>query len=267
MPARSPLTCELGTVIVTGDYKFDQTPVDGPPTDAARLAEFGREGVLLLCGDSTNADREGTTPSEASRRAGAPRGLLARRGPDRDHVVRVQPAPGATGDRHGDAARPAGRGRRALDAKEPEHRAPARARTCARGTPRLAEGDRVVPGRQARSADHRKPGRAALGASPDGPPGAPAGEAPLGRHHHLLGHADSRERAGGQRDGRPPLPDRRDRHHDPGCRRSRVRTRPRGGDQADAEPDSPALRDAGARRSQAALPALQAGRIGRRRPG
>jgi ribonuclease J len=59
-------TCELGTVIVTGDYKFDQTPVDGPPTDAARLAELGREGVLLLCGDSTNADRIGTAPSEAS---------------------------------------------------------------------------------------------------------------------------------------------------------------------------------------------------------
>jgi len=60
------VTCELGTVIVTGDYKFDQTPVDGPPTDAARLAELGREGVLLLCGDSTNADRIGTAPSEAS---------------------------------------------------------------------------------------------------------------------------------------------------------------------------------------------------------
>jgi ribonuclease J len=60
------VTCELGTVIVTGDYKFDQTPVDGPPTDAARLAELGREGVLLLCGDSTNADRRGTAPSEAS---------------------------------------------------------------------------------------------------------------------------------------------------------------------------------------------------------
>jgi ribonuclease J len=59
-------TCELGTVIVTGDYKFDQTPVDGPPTDAARLAELGRDGVLLLCGDSTNADRSGTAPSEAS---------------------------------------------------------------------------------------------------------------------------------------------------------------------------------------------------------
>ena len=59
-------TCDLGTVIITGDYKFDQTPVDGPPTDAARLAELGREGVLLLCGDSTNADRRGTAPSEAS---------------------------------------------------------------------------------------------------------------------------------------------------------------------------------------------------------
>jgi ribonuclease J len=59
-------TCELGTVLITGDYKFDQTPVDGPPTDAARLAELGREGVLLLCGDSTNADRLGTAPSEAA---------------------------------------------------------------------------------------------------------------------------------------------------------------------------------------------------------
>jgi ribonuclease J len=60
------LTCELGTVLVTGDYKFDQTPVDGPPTDTARLAELGRDGLLLLCGDSTNADRIGTAPSEAT---------------------------------------------------------------------------------------------------------------------------------------------------------------------------------------------------------
>ena len=50
---------ELGTVLFTGDYKFDQTPVGGAPADMARLAELGREGVLLLCGDSTNADRAG----------------------------------------------------------------------------------------------------------------------------------------------------------------------------------------------------------------
>ena len=55
---------ELGTVLLTGDYKFDQTPVDGEPADVQRLAELGREGVLLLCGDSTNADRAGFSTSE-----------------------------------------------------------------------------------------------------------------------------------------------------------------------------------------------------------
>jgi len=49
-----------GTVLITGDYKFDQTPVDGPPADVSRLAELGRDGVLLLCGDSTNVDRPGS---------------------------------------------------------------------------------------------------------------------------------------------------------------------------------------------------------------
>jgi ribonuclease J len=59
------LTCELGTTLITGDYKFDQTPVDGIPADVSRLAELGREGILLLCGDSTNVDRSGFSPSEA----------------------------------------------------------------------------------------------------------------------------------------------------------------------------------------------------------
>jgi len=54
-----------GTVLVTGDYKFDQTPVDGQPADVSRLAELGQEGVLLLCGDSTNVDRSGWSPSES----------------------------------------------------------------------------------------------------------------------------------------------------------------------------------------------------------
>jgi len=59
------LHTELGTVLVTGDYKFDQTPVDGKPADVGRLAELGSEDLLLLCGDSTNADRPGFSPSEA----------------------------------------------------------------------------------------------------------------------------------------------------------------------------------------------------------
>jgi ribonuclease J len=60
------VSTSLGTVLVTGDYKFDQTPVDGDPADVSRLAELGREGVLCLCGDSTNADRPGVAPSESS---------------------------------------------------------------------------------------------------------------------------------------------------------------------------------------------------------
>jgi ribonuclease J len=58
------LTTDLGTILITGDYKFDQTPVDGKPADVTRLAELGREGLLLLCGDSTNGDRPGFAPSE-----------------------------------------------------------------------------------------------------------------------------------------------------------------------------------------------------------
>jgi ribonuclease J len=60
------ISTEVGSVLMTGDYKFDQTPVDGRPADIPRLAEIGREGLLLLCGDSTNADRPGVAPSESS---------------------------------------------------------------------------------------------------------------------------------------------------------------------------------------------------------
>jgi ribonuclease J len=60
------ITTELGSIFLTGDYKFDQTPVDGRPADIQRLAEIGKEGLLALCGDSTNADRPGVAPSESS---------------------------------------------------------------------------------------------------------------------------------------------------------------------------------------------------------
>ena len=53
-----------GLVVHTGDYKFDQTPVDNWPSDFAKLAEFSRRDVLALLADSTNAERPGWTPSE-----------------------------------------------------------------------------------------------------------------------------------------------------------------------------------------------------------
>lgn len=55
-----------GRVIHTSDYRFDSTPVDGRPTDEEKLRRWGDEGVLLLMADSTNAEKEGTTPSERS---------------------------------------------------------------------------------------------------------------------------------------------------------------------------------------------------------
>ncbi len=55
----------LGTVVHTGDWKIDPTPVLGAPTDQAKLTALGDRGVLALIGDSTNAVRDGRSPSEA----------------------------------------------------------------------------------------------------------------------------------------------------------------------------------------------------------
>ena len=58
------LRTAVGTVFHTGDFKFDQTPIDGLPADFAAIARIGREGVLCMLSDSTNAERSGHTPSE-----------------------------------------------------------------------------------------------------------------------------------------------------------------------------------------------------------
>ena len=54
----------LGTIVHTGDYKFDYTPVDGKPADIGTLGRIGNEGVLLMMGDSTRVESPGYTPSE-----------------------------------------------------------------------------------------------------------------------------------------------------------------------------------------------------------
>lgn len=58
------ITTPAGLIVHSSDFKFDHTPVDGRPTDFAKLAEFAGRGVLVLMADSTNATEPGTTPSE-----------------------------------------------------------------------------------------------------------------------------------------------------------------------------------------------------------
>ena len=120
------LQCELGTTFFTGDYKFDQTPVDGVPADVSRLAELGREEVLLLCGDSTNADRPGMAPSESSVGPHLEEVFARIRGRIvitcfASNIHRVQQVVDAA-----EAHRPQGRARRPVDAQVREHRRPAR---------------------------------------------------------------------------------------------------------------------------------------------
>ena len=60
------ITTKAGTIIHTGDFKIDHTPIDGYPTDLNRLAYYGDRGVMLLMSDSTNSHKEGITKSESS---------------------------------------------------------------------------------------------------------------------------------------------------------------------------------------------------------
>ena len=117
------LETPAGRIVHTGDYKLDHTPVDGLKTDVGKLADLGNQGVDLLLGDSTNAERPGFHPVGADRRRGVPPDLPASRGPDPRRLVRVERAPHAAGSRRCRRPRPQGLHRRPLDAQEHEHRA------------------------------------------------------------------------------------------------------------------------------------------------
>ncbi len=60
------LGTDLGAVVLTGDYRFDHTPIDGRITDVNAFAQLGQQGVLALLGDSTNIEASGSTASEST---------------------------------------------------------------------------------------------------------------------------------------------------------------------------------------------------------
>ena len=79
------IKCGAGTIVHTGDFKIDSTPIDGGMIDIARFAELGKEGVLCMMADSTNAERPGYTESES--KVGASFELLFRRAEKRRIIV------------------------------------------------------------------------------------------------------------------------------------------------------------------------------------
>ena len=79
------IKCDGGTIVHTGDFKIDTTPIDGDIIDIARFAELGKQGVLCMMADSTNAERPGFTESES--KVGASFELLFRKAEDRRIIV------------------------------------------------------------------------------------------------------------------------------------------------------------------------------------
>lgn len=79
-PMALAIRCAAGTVLHTGDWKFDKAPGLGVDTDSTRLAEIGDEGVLAMVGDSTNAMVEGRTESESNAEAGLKDAIAAAQG-------------------------------------------------------------------------------------------------------------------------------------------------------------------------------------------
>ena len=128
----------LGTVLHTGDWKLDPTPVIGPPTDEAKLGALGDEGCLALIGDSTNAVREGRSPSEMDVARTLRELIGGAQRPHRDHHLRLQRGAHARRRRRRRRRRPRGRGGR------PRH-GPRRA---GRARERLSRGDQRIPRRR-----------------------------------------------------------------------------------------------------------------------
>lgn len=79
------IKCAAGTIIHTGDFKIDSTPIDGGMIDLARFAQLGNDGVLCMLADSTNAERPGFTESE--HKVGDSFEMLFRKADDRRIIV------------------------------------------------------------------------------------------------------------------------------------------------------------------------------------
>ena len=201
----------VGTVVHTGDFKVDYTPMDGAPIDLGRLAELGQEGVLALLCDSTNAERPGYTMSEKKVAATFNELFQKADGPGDHRHVRQQRAPHPVGGGLLPALPPQG----VPDGPQHGERVQGGHAAGLSEDPRrhadLRRGDRPLPRRADRRGHHRQPGRAHERPFPHGLRRAPQAGDPRGRHGDHLRHAHPRQREVGLPGHQPADPHRRER--------------------------------------------------------
>ena len=238
----------VGTVVLTGDFKLDPSPLDGEPSDYRRFAELGEQGVALLCSDSTNVDRAGHTRSEVD--VGAALAERFARAPGRiilatfaSHIHRIQHVL-TLAERFGRRVALLGRSMEknvTIAAELGYLRMPPGLVQPLEDVVELPPHQQVILSTGSQGEPHSALSLMAAGEHKyvaDRP----------GRPGHHLGPRHSRPRAHrGPRDQRPLSPRRRGPVR--GQRlRPRLRARQPGGSQADAEPHPAAVLRAGARR-------------------
>ncbi len=231
------LRTPVGTVVHTGDFKFDHTPVDGKLSDFAILARLGQEGVLCLLSDSTRAENPGYTPSErtvgeAFREIMEPlegRVIVATFA---SNIARVQQVLDAAADMHRSVS-VIGR------SMEQNFRIATDLGYLKYDPSQIVPKDKIKdhPDRQARHRHDRRPGRADGRPGPDGQPRPSLRRDPARRHGHRQRQPDPRQRGVGLAHDRQPVQGRRERLLPHDQARTRLRPRQPGRAQADARPD------------------------------
>ena len=251
-PSRS--TTDLGTVLITGDYKFDQTPVDGPPADVSRLARARLRGRAAAVRRLDERRPPGLLAERGAGRPAPAADVPALRGPDHRHLLRLEHPPRPAGRRRRRDARPQGRAARPLDAQEHEHRPLARPHRGARRDARSGRARSTTsptsgssssrPGRQGEPLSALR--RMAFNDHPQVAAARAATPSSSRRRRSPATSARSTRRSTGSTTSAARWSPPRD-APDP-----RLRPRLRRGDQADAEPRQAEVRDAVPRRLQAA---------------